>query len=370
MNDSITFFVPGQPVGKGRPRFARAGNFVQTFTPDKTVSYEEKIRGYAIRAGVKRFEAEHKVSIAIKAFREIPGSWPKKEREAAVMTACDAGPDADNIAKIVCDALNGVAWKDDRQVVALGVAHDLESNVAVSTEVRRRITDKYGKRFSDDMIQVTANAACALAMRNAILKAIPMALAKSVLEAAKKVAVGDAKSLGERRQLMISAFAKIHVTPDQILRHVGKETIEEIGLVEIEDLLGVFTAIKEGESNIEEQFPPVRPVKPDDAGASAPPPAPPTTSAAAPAGDDHGNGSNGNGRKNGVAYAAAALSPKQKYNAAMARAKKFLTKEELDHFIAEHSERHEREIRYEDFAAEVDAYIAANTPPDAKGGEA
>ena len=120
--NAFSFAVPGQPAGKGRPRFSRAGGFVKVITPEKTRSYEELIRGYAIRAGVKRFEAGHKAAVKIKAFREIPGSWPKRESEAAIMTACDAGPDADNIAKAVLDALNNVAWADDRQVVGLMIA--------------------------------------------------------------------------------------------------------------------------------------------------------------------------------------------------------------------------------------------------------
>lgn len=60
-------------------------------------------------------------------------------------------------------------------VTAQGVFHDLQKNVAITYEVQRRITGKGGKRYSADMIGVTANAACSIALRNAILKGVPKA---------------------------------------------------------------------------------------------------------------------------------------------------------------------------------------------------
>jgi hypothetical protein len=94
-------------------------------------------------------------------------------------------------------------------ITAQGVAHDLENNVCVTTEVRRRITTSQNKRYGADMIAVTANAACLIALRNAIFKAVPFSLAKAIYEQAKKVAVGNATTLIERRGKMIDAFGKI-----------------------------------------------------------------------------------------------------------------------------------------------------------------
>ena len=62
---------------------------------------------------------------------------------------------------------------DGKMITAQGICHDLESNYATSTEVKRRITDKNGKTFSEDMQVVTGNAACAIAMRNALFKVVP-----------------------------------------------------------------------------------------------------------------------------------------------------------------------------------------------------
>lgn len=76
---------------------------------------------------------------------------------------------------------------DGKTITAQGVCHDLQNNVSVSVEVKRRITDKSGNAFSEDMQVVTGNAACAIALRNATFKVIPGALIHPVYEAAKKV---------------------------------------------------------------------------------------------------------------------------------------------------------------------------------------
>jgi hypothetical protein len=144
--------------------------------------------------------------------------------------------------------------EDQRFVTAQGVAYDLEQNVSNSIEVTRRITNRNGQRFSDDMIVVTKNAACSIALRNAIFKTIPFTYAKQIFEQAKKTAVGDVKTIGERRAAMISAFQKMRVTVDQLLEFCEKPSVEDLGLSEIENLIGVFQAIKDGDTTIEEQF--------------------------------------------------------------------------------------------------------------------
>ena len=143
----------------------------------------------------------------------------------------------------------------EREVTAQGMAHDLEKNVASTIEVARRITTKDGRRFGDDMVQVTKNAACSIALRNAIFKAVPFTYAKQIYEQCKKVAVGGAKTLKERCQYMLAAFSKISVSKEQVLTYLEKTSIEEIGLTEIELMIGVFTAIKDGDTTIDQAFP-------------------------------------------------------------------------------------------------------------------
>lgn len=150
-----------------------------------------------------------------------------------------------------------VVEEGEKFIVAQGIAHDLESNVAYSVEVRRRITTKDGRRYGDDMIGVTANAACAIALRNAVFKAVPAALIKPILDAAKKVAVGTAQTLTQRRGAMVEKFAKLGVTEEQIAAKVNKASIEEIDLKDIEALIGTFNGLKDGDSTVEEEFPAV-----------------------------------------------------------------------------------------------------------------
>lgn len=115
----ITFYIPGRPQGKGRPRFTRNGH---TYTPDKTRDYEETVRWlYKLHGGQKLDGA---VWVEIFANFEPPKSDSKKERarKLAGDAPCTVKPDCDNVAKIILDALNGVAYDDDNQVAHLAVS--------------------------------------------------------------------------------------------------------------------------------------------------------------------------------------------------------------------------------------------------------
>ena len=143
---------------------------------------------------------------------------------------------------------------DGKFVTAQGVVHDLENNVVASIEVKRRVTTKEGKRYSDDMIATTGNAACALAFRNAVFKVIPGALVKPVYEAAKKLAIGDSKSLVQRRADSVAHFSKMGVTKEQICKVLNIKSVDDIMLEHLELLIGFATAIKDGDTTIDEIF--------------------------------------------------------------------------------------------------------------------
>ena len=96
-----------------------------------------------------------------------------------------------------------IIGNDGKTITAQGVCHDLETNVAVCTEVKRRITNKQGQTFSEDMQVVTGNAASAIAFRNAIFKVIPKAYTKKVIEEIKQVALGEANNHEMKRQSTI-----------------------------------------------------------------------------------------------------------------------------------------------------------------------
>jgi len=112
----LDFTVSGQPVGKGRPRFTGHGH---SYTPLKTRQYENRV-GAAAWAAMKQAGLQpspRRMSVIITAYFEVPKSYSKKKR-----AECEAGihipkrPDLDNVAKIICDGANEIAWIDDAQI--------------------------------------------------------------------------------------------------------------------------------------------------------------------------------------------------------------------------------------------------------------
>lgn len=104
----VRFIVEGKVLGKPRPRVNRNG---MVWTPSRFKDYERKIQAAYIKAGGTKLEGP--VSVKVRTFRSMPKSRPKKIETEEDMFK----PDADNIIKIVLDALNGVAFDDDRQVI-------------------------------------------------------------------------------------------------------------------------------------------------------------------------------------------------------------------------------------------------------------
>lgn len=121
----LTFQIPGEPTGKGRPRFRNAGKFVQTYTPAKTRSYETLVQtcfsGQCGRDAEGYFEAGEPVYVTVYAYYGIPKSAPKKRREAMLAgeEQPTKKPDLDNVLKALLDPLIGLAFSDDSQVVGM-----------------------------------------------------------------------------------------------------------------------------------------------------------------------------------------------------------------------------------------------------------
>lgn len=171
------------------------------------------------------------------------------------------GPSA-RLAEIVLSAWGNVradakvVGVDDKEITAEAMTWDLEKNVAIRVQVKRRITDKYGKKYKDDMITVTGNAACSIALRNSVFKVIPMVYTKAIYQEARRVAIGDVQTLAAKRAAMVQHFQKMGVTDKQIFAVVGKENIEEVGLDELAALKGLATAIKDGDISVDDAFNP------------------------------------------------------------------------------------------------------------------
>lgn len=117
----IEFTVPGQPVPKGRPKFARRGSFVQAYTPEKTASYENLVKVHAAQAMQGTAPMSGPLALMLTLFVQIPKSTTKRDRAriSAGTFHPTKKPDLDNVLKAVTDAMNGIVYEDDAQIVRI-----------------------------------------------------------------------------------------------------------------------------------------------------------------------------------------------------------------------------------------------------------
>ena len=188
-------------------------------------------------------------------------SYALPRKDASGQTKVIEGPSI-RFAEII-----GSAWRnahvatrivddDGEFVTAQAVFHDLERNWKVMEEVSRRVTDKRGRRYSADMVGVTANAARSIAMRNAVLHGIPKAFWQDIWSAARRTAVGDQHSLETKRLEAIKAFAPFGIKQEDILRVLDRKGLEDMTIEDLQTLFGFLTAIKDGEATPESIFAP------------------------------------------------------------------------------------------------------------------
>ena len=109
MTFMINFTVYGEPQGKARPRFRKVGNFVQTYTPQKTKSYEDEIKMFAKAAMGATEPLETPVEVFLYIRNSVPASYSKKRTEACLsgQEKPTKKPDLDNVAKAFLDGMNG-----------------------------------------------------------------------------------------------------------------------------------------------------------------------------------------------------------------------------------------------------------------------
>lgn len=117
----IDFIVLGQPVPKGRPKFARRGKGVVAYTPAKTAAYETLVQRAASEAMGGREPSTRPIKLIVSLALQVPASWSKKRQALAIAGAIRATkkPDADNVLKGLKDGCNGIVWRDDAQVVCI-----------------------------------------------------------------------------------------------------------------------------------------------------------------------------------------------------------------------------------------------------------
>ena len=139
---NVSFTVPGKPTGKARPRVVTVNGHARAYTPKETAEYEGNIRlEYRAQCGNAYFKRGVPLMVQIVVYMPIPKSASQKQREKMLRGALQPvkKPDWDNIGKIICDALNGVAWHDDAKIVLATVSkrYGLDEGVQVCvSEVR------------------------------------------------------------------------------------------------------------------------------------------------------------------------------------------------------------------------------------------
>ena len=132
---TVTFTVAGAPQGKARPRVTRHG----TYTPAKTKDYEAAVQlAYMMQCQGAMFPADAALMVCIDAYYPIPKNTSKVKRERMLggRIRPTVKPDADNVAKAICDALNGEAWKDDAQICTLIVRKQYDEEPRCFIQIR------------------------------------------------------------------------------------------------------------------------------------------------------------------------------------------------------------------------------------------
>ena len=153
---------------------------------------------------------------------------------------------------------SGVRMTSEKEIVCEAVAFDLESNYAVKTEVRRKITSSSGQRYNDDMIVMTGNAGNAIAYRNAVFSVVPKAIIDACYKAAQEVITGDVsdetKLIKRRGEIVNKMKDAYNLTEEQILKAIGLRSINQVKAEQLADLIAIGQAIKDGDTTIEQVF--------------------------------------------------------------------------------------------------------------------
>ncbi|CAM4031502.1 RusA family crossover junction endodeoxyribonuclease [Ectopseudomonas alcaliphila] len=133
----VSFVVPGEPVGKGRPRVGKVGNHARLFTPKKTANYESLIAVVAQQAMAERELIAGPVLMELRIVLPVAASWSKKKAAAALAGEVmpTKKPDADNVLKAICDGINGIVFRDDVQVVNVSMSKRFGDTPGVSVRV-------------------------------------------------------------------------------------------------------------------------------------------------------------------------------------------------------------------------------------------
>ena len=122
-------------IGKERPRYSAKTH--RMYTPTRTSTFEEKVKSaFLSKYNIQTEPTEKPLEAIIKVYFEAPKSFSKKKRISLMYTPYDKKPDCDNLAKTILDALNGLAYKDDKQITYLSIekSYGEENKIEVDLE--------------------------------------------------------------------------------------------------------------------------------------------------------------------------------------------------------------------------------------------
>lgn len=117
----IILTIPGKPMGKQRARAVSMGKFTKVYTPKETVNYETLIKELFIITYPHHVPIDGPVTMQINVYYPIPKTTSQKKRQAIRLNELrpTVKPDIDNVIKIICDALNGLAYVDDNRIITI-----------------------------------------------------------------------------------------------------------------------------------------------------------------------------------------------------------------------------------------------------------
>lgn len=149
-----------------------------------------------------------------------------------------------------------IIGNDGKTITAQGVCHDLETNVAISVEVKRSILTSKGNTFSQDMQVVVGNAAASIALRNAVCKVVPQVLIKSVVSNIQSKALEHIRKIGveESWKSWVAYMQNNYRVTEAMMLEYLKKRRDELTVEDVQTIVGVFNAIQEGSTTVEETF--------------------------------------------------------------------------------------------------------------------
>lgn len=137
LKKDVNFVVNGDPMGKERPRMARRGNYVTTYTPKKTKKYENLVKNSYIKS-IGNIKLDNAIEVNITGVFRVPKATSKKKKKEMLEGKIKhtKKPDCDNMGKIILDGLNKVAYNDDSQICKLNIEKIYGENPMVKVNLK------------------------------------------------------------------------------------------------------------------------------------------------------------------------------------------------------------------------------------------